>query len=91
MKIKIGMNGDEIESILGKPLMELDRGEDGKAVYYWETPERTMEPHESPFLGSGIMLMVRNGIVSEKKFNHQWVNRNQLEIFRESLKKGEPY
>ena len=85
------MNGDRVESILGKSLIELDRGEDGKAVFYWEAPERALEPHESPFMVSGIMLMFRNGFVSEKKFNHQWVNRNQLEIFGERLKKGEPY
>ncbi len=89
--IEIGMTEEQAASILGEPLIELNQNEDGKAVLYWETQERALEPSESPFMRSGVELMIREGLVTRKTFNHQWVNRNQLELFMERTKKGERY
>jgi len=89
------MPQQQVEDILGKPLFRPihppevgpeylalgDTHPEGDVCWYLNEPERNMERHESPWGLGGIMIIYREGKVMQKKYNFQWIRRENIEAF----------
>jgi hypothetical protein len=77
-KLEPGMSRRQVEAVLGEPVfppLEQPNGEVHAAYLGQEYAERSLLPHESPFMPAGISVTYLGGKLTEKSYNSQWVTR----------------
>ncbi|MEM1354196.1 MAG: hypothetical protein AAGC44_10760 [Planctomycetota bacterium] len=74
-QLEVGTSRIEAEMIVGEPLSQPNHWSDrGFQCLYIDTPERQMEPHESPWSYAGIVVEYdADGRHIEARYNSQWV------------------
>jgi hypothetical protein len=101
-QVSTGMTRQEVENILGPPLFPAihqpevgpeylgpgDTHPEGDACWYLQEAERPLDPHESPWGHGGIKIVYRDGKVIQKKYNSQWVRREDTEAFQRTAQQS---
>ena len=90
-KIEIGMTADQVKALIGEPGFTANSPDEILSAGYGVTGERALEDHESPYALSAIMVEFEGGKVASKEYNHQWVWKEQRQLFEEKKKSGEKY
>jgi len=81
-QLKMGMTRSQVQAIVGKPLFKpLRQPSGGEEYWYIDKPERKMQSHESPWGLGGIAVTYKNSRLIDKKYNHQWVKREHVELY----------
>jgi vacuolar-type H+-ATPase subunit H len=69
-----GMTPKQVETLLGKPVLPPTQQPNGNLeIWYIDQRERQLQPQESPWGPAGIIVIYRDGVLAERKYNHQWV------------------
>jgi len=103
-QVETEMSQQQVEQILGKPLFppmrqrEIgpeylgpgDTHPEGDVCWYLSKPERTMQSHESPWGLGGIRIVYRDGKVIQKKYNVQWIKREDIDAFEKRTAAQQP-
>jgi len=75
-RLRFGMTPQQVEALVGQPALKPTQQPNGDLqVWYIDRPERKLGPQESPWGPAGILVIYRQGILAEKKYNSQWVKK----------------
>jgi hypothetical protein len=77
-KLKPGMTPQEVEAILGKPILpptEQPNNYQNANYLGSEFAERTLLPYESPLFPAGIYVTYHDGKLVTMSYNSQWVKQ----------------
>jgi hypothetical protein len=77
-KLKPGMTREQVEAVVGKPVLPPLVQPDGEVQVNYLGPEyreRDLAPQESPFLPAGIYVTYVGGVLTKKSYNPQWLKR----------------
>jgi len=81
-QLEVGMTREEVEAIVGGPILPPLEQPDGEAqCSYVEERERLLGRHESPWGLGGIVVVYKEGRLVKKQYNHQAVKREHMEAY----------
>ena len=81
-QLQVGMTREEVEAIVGEPMLPPLEQPDGEVnCSYVAERERLLERHESPWGPGGIVVTYKEGRLVKKQYNFQAVKREHLEAY----------
>jgi len=74
------MSSNEVEAILGPPLISWTVSKKEVEAWYGNKPERRMSSYESPWGLGDIQITFQNGLLAQKRYNYQHVSEEARNV-----------